>query len=140
MLTRWPLVAPQLLGVLRIVCGALLFMHGSSKLLGFPAAVAHAVPLFSLLGLAGVLEIAGGALLVIGLWTRVVAFILSGEMAFAYFIGHAPRGFLPIVNKGEMAVLWCFVFLYFSAAGAGAFSLDALRQRNPATPRGAVAD
>jgi putative oxidoreductase len=128
LVTRWPLAAPYLLGILRIVTGALFFMHGSSKLLGFPAAVAHAVPLMSLAGLAGVLETVGGALLVLGLFTRVVAFILSGEMAFAYFIGHAPRGFLPIVNKGELAVVWCFLFLYFSAAGAGAFSIDALRR------------
>jgi putative oxidoreductase len=130
MFARWTSTAPQLLAVLRIVTGLLFFMHGSAKLLGFPAEVARAVPLFSLSGLAGTLEVLGGALLVLGLWTRPVAFVLAGEMAFAYFIGHAGRGFWPIVNKGELAVQWCFLFLYFSAAGGGAWSIDHARRRN----------
>jgi putative oxidoreductase len=127
MLKKWSLTAPVLLGVLRIVTGVLFAMHGSAKLLGFPPEVAHPVALFSLMGLAGVLELVGGILLAIGLQTRVVAFVLSGEMAFAYFMGHAPKGFLPIVNRGELAVMWCFVFLYLSAAGAGAFAIDSRR-------------
>jgi putative oxidoreductase len=124
-MNRWTLAAPQLLALLRIVTGVLFFMHGSAKLLGFPEEVARAVPLFSLSGLAGALEVAGGVLMAIGLWTRPVAFILAGEMAFAYFMGHAGRGFWPIVNKGELAATWCFLFLYFSAAGAGPWSVDA---------------
>jgi putative oxidoreductase len=124
MIARWTSAAPQLLAVLRIVTGLLFFMHGSAKLLGFPPEIARAVPLFSLYGLAGTLEVVGGTLLVLGLWTRPVAFVLAGEMAFAYFMGHAGKGFWPIVNKGELAVQWCFLFLYFSAAGAGAWSID----------------
>jgi putative oxidoreductase len=131
LIARWSLAAPRLLALLRIVAGVLFFMHGSAKLLGFPEEVARSVPLLSLSGIAGALEVAGGALLVLGLWTRPVAFVLSGEMAFAYFIGHAGRGFWPIVNKGELAVLWCFLFLYFSSAGPGAWSLDGLQYRGP---------
>jgi putative oxidoreductase len=124
-MNRWTRAAPHLLSLLRIVAGVLFFMHGSAKLLGFPEEVARAVPLFSLYGLAGALEVVGGVLMAIGLWTRPVAFILAGEMAFAYFMGHAGKGFWPIVNKGELAVTWCFLFLYFSAAGAGPWSVDA---------------
>jgi putative oxidoreductase len=140
-MNRWHLAAPHLLALLRIVTGVLFFMHGSAKLLGFPDEVARAVPLFSLIGLAGALEVVGGALLVLGLWTRPVAFILAGEMAFAYFMGHAGRGFWPIVNKGELAATWCFVFLYLSAAGAGPWSLDASwRRERDARFSGAPAD
>lgn len=85
----------------------------------------------SLTGFAGIIEIVGGPLLLIGLFTRPVAFILSGEMAFAYFIAHAPQNFLPVLNGGEMAVEWCFVFLYMSAAGPGAWSLDRWRGARP---------
>ena len=88
---------------------------------------AHAVSLVP--GLAGILEVVGGVLLVLGLFTRPVAFILSGEMAFAYFMAHAPQGFFPLLNRGELAVLYCFLFFYFFVAGGGAWSLDRLRRR-----------
>src|SRR3954468_758972 len=116
---------PRALALLRIVTAYLFLMHGTAKLLGMPhVASFDKLQLFSLIGLAGVLALVGGALLLIGLFTRPVAFLLSGEMAFAYFMGHAPQGFWPIVNQGEAAVFYCFVFLYFSAAGAGPWSLD----------------
>ena len=125
--------APRLLSVLRIVVGFLLIPHGMQKLLGFPASPeAHQVPLMSLLGLAGVLELFGGALLLIGLFTRPVAFVLSGMMAVAYFMAHAPKGFLPILNHGELAVVCCFLFLYLAAAGGGDWSLDRLLRRSRA--------
>ena len=120
------------LSVLRIVAAYLYVMHGTAKLLGAPhVASFDKLQLFSLIGLAGVLELVGGALLLIGLFTRPVAFILCGEMAFAYFMGHAPKGnvLVPMLNGGELAVLYCFVFLFFSLAGAGAWSVDALRRR-----------
>jgi putative oxidoreductase len=120
--------APRLLSVLRIMAGLLFMEHGTAKYLAFP----H-VPMFdglqplSLPGIGGMLELVGGALLVVGLFTRPVAFILSGEMAVAYFMAHAPKGFFPVINGGELAALYCFVFLYLSAAGPGPWSLDALR-------------
>ncbi|TWC40113.1 putative oxidoreductase [Pseudomonas sp. SJZ079] len=117
--------APRLLSVLRIVTALLFLQHGSAKLLGFPhVAYFDGLSLFSLIGLAGVLELVGGLLLIAGLLTRLTAFILSGEMAFAYFIGHAPKGFFPLLNNGELAIMLCFVFLYLAAAGGGAWSLD----------------
>ncbi len=123
---------PVLLGILRIVAALLFLQHGTAKLFGFPhVAMFDNLQLLSLLGLAGILEFAGGILLLIGLFTRPVAFILSGEMAFAYFLGHAPKAFLPILNQGELAVLYCFVFLYLAAAGGGAWSLDTLRPSLP---------
>jgi len=123
--------APRLLSALRIVTGFLFMCHGSQKLFGFPVAPEmHQPPLFSLLGLAGVLEFFGGALILIGLLTRPVAFVLSGMMAVAYFMAHAPQGFLPILNKGELAVVYCFLFLYLSAAGGGEWSLDMLIHRS----------
>lgn len=126
--------APKLLSVLRIVAGFMFMMHGAQKLLSFPMPMAQPIDLFSLLGLAGVLELVGGFLLLIGLGTRVVAFVLSGEMAFAYFIGHASKGgFWPIVNRGELAALYCFVFLYIAAAGGGEWSVERLFGRK-ATP------
>ena len=100
--------------------------HGTAKLFSFPD-IGMNPPLFSLFGLAAVLEVVGGVLLVIGLFTRPVAFILAGEMAVAYFMAHAPQSFFPIVNNGESAILFCFVFLYLVAAGAGAWSLDSNR-------------
>lgn len=122
---------PRLLGILRIVTGLLFMQHGSAKLLGAPhIAMFDGVQLFSLMGLAGVLELFGGALIVLGLFTRQVAFVLSGMMAVAYFMAHAPRTFLPILNQGELAVMYCFVFLFFAVAGAGAFSVDTLRAKN----------
>lgn len=120
--------APRVLGILRIVVAFLFIQHGMVKLFGVPAMEGMGkVPLMSLFGVAGLLEFVGGALLLLGLGTRPVAFILSGEMAAAYFIGHASQGFLPIINHGELAVTWCFLFLYFVFAGPGAFSLDAAR-------------
>lgn len=123
---------PRALAVLRIVTAYLFLSHGTSKLLGMPHVAAFdGLPLVSLIGLAGFLELAGGALLLIGLFTRPAAFVLCGEMAAAYFMGHASKGHLlvPMLNQGELAVLYCFVFLYFAFSGAGAWSVDALRRR-----------
>lgn len=120
--TLW---APRLLSVLRIITAFLFLQHGTAKLFGFPhVAFFDELSLFSLIGFAGMLEVVGGLLLVLGLFTRPVAFILSGEMAFAYFIGHAPKGLFPLLNNGEPAILFCFIFLYLVAAGGGAWSLD----------------
>ncbi len=121
---------PRILGILRIIIGFLFLQHGSAKLLGTPhVAMFDGLQLVSLMGLAGILELVGGLLILVGLFTRQTAFILSGEMAFAYFMAHAPQGFLPIQNQGELAVVYCFVFLYFSVAGAGAFSVDTARNK-----------
>jgi putative oxidoreductase len=121
-----------LLALLRIVVAILFMQHGGQKLLNYPPG--HGVvPLQSLMGVAGILELGGGALLLVGFFTRPVAFILSGQMAFAYFMAHAKQGFWPVQNGGELAVLYCFLFLYLSAAGAGALSIDSFRKRrNPA--------
>jgi len=107
-----------------MVIGFLYLQHGTAKLFGLPhIAMFDGIKLFSLLGFAGVLELVGGLLILVGLFTRPTAFILSGEMAVAYFMAHAPNGFLPILNQGELAVVYCFVFLYFAVAGAGSFSI-----------------
>ena len=128
--SKWKM---PLLSVLRIVAGFLFIAHGMQKLFGLPAPMpTGTVPLQSLMGAAGVIELVGGGLLLLGLLTRPAAFIMSGEMAFAYFMHHAPKGFWPIVNQGELAVLYCFLFLYFSVAGPGPFSLDALLHRRHA--------
>src|SRR5579862_7944934 len=120
--------AQRLLSVLRIVTAGLFMQHGMTKLLHVPHVAAFDnVQLMSLIGLAGVLELAGGLLLLLGLFTRTVAFVLSGEMAFAYFIAHAPKAPLPLLNGGELAVVYCFVFLYLAAAGGGPWSIDAAR-------------
>lgn len=122
---------PRVLALLRIVTAYLFLQHGTAKLLGTPAVEMFqaGVPLMSMAGVAGLLEIVGGALMLIGLFTRPTAFILSGQMAFAYFIAHASRDsvLLPMLNGGELAVLYCFVFLYFAVAGA--WSVDAMRNR-----------
>jgi putative oxidoreductase len=122
---------PRILAILRIVTAYLFLQHGTAKLLGIPAVEMFkaGVPLMSMSGIAGLIEIVGGVLLLIGLFTRPTAFILSGEMAFAYFIGHASQGnvLVPMLNDGELAVMWCFVFLYFAVAGAGAWSVDRMR-------------
>jgi putative oxidoreductase len=134
---RWRSWSPYLLGILRIVIGFLFMEYGTTKLFAFPAAImpgGATAPAGSLPWFAGVLEAFGGAFILVGLFTRPVAFILSGEMAFAYFIGHAHRGFWPVLNQGAPAVFYCFVFLYLSSAGAGAFSIDALRARAPEPP------
>jgi len=120
--------SPRLLGLLRIILGFLFLQHGTAKLFGAPhVAMFDGLQLLSVMGAAGIIELVGGTLLLVGLFTRPVAFILSGQMAVGYFMMHAPNGFLPILNGGEMAVMYCFTFLYFAAAGAGAYSLDALR-------------
>jgi putative oxidoreductase len=119
--TTW---APRLLGVLRMVLGFLLIPHGLQKLFGLLGG--KQVELMSLMGLAGVIELFGGILILIGLFARPVAFVISGFAAFAYFIAHAPQGFWPILNRGELAVVYCFLYLYLSAAGGGEWSLDRL--------------
>ncbi len=109
---------------------ALLFIeHGTMKLFGFPAAMPMQISLFSLMGLAAVIEVVGGLLILLGLFTRPAAFVLSGEMAVAYFLAHAPQSFWPAVNQGEAAILFCFVFLCLVFVGAGAFSVDGMRAR-----------
>ena len=122
--------APRALSVLRIVAGLMIIQHGMGKIIGFPVYPAYAkVQLFSLVGVAGLLELIGGALLILGLCTRPVAFVLAGEMAFAYFIGHFPKGFHPLINGGTLAALYCFTCLYLSTAGAGPWSIDAKNNR-----------
>lgn len=124
----WRMSTSYMLSILRIVAGLLFLEHGTSKIFGFPDASMHPA-LNSLAGVSGLIELIGGALFVLGLFTRPVAFILAGEMAVAYFMVHFPHNFFPIVNKGELAVLYCFVFLYFIFSGGGALALDALIKR-----------
>ena len=118
--------APRVLSIVRVVTALIFMAHGTQKLLNFPprANNAPAPDLFSLYGLAGAMEIVGGVLLVFGLFTRPVAFLLSGEMAFAYWMSHAPRNVFPVLNGGDGAILYCFIFLYLAFAGGGAWSLD----------------
>jgi len=126
---------PRALAVLRIVTGYLFLLHGSAKLLGFPhGAGSGTVSLMSLIGAAGLLELIGGALIVVGLWVRPTAFVLSGEMAVAYFAAHASPAtvLFPLLNRGDAAVLYCFVFLFLAAAGGGAWGLDAVRRARAA--------
>ena len=119
----------QILSLLRIMTGLLFLAHGTAKYFAFPhVAMFDNLEPMSLPGVAGILEIAGGALIIVGLFTRPVAFILSGMMAVAYFLAHATQGFHPILNGGEPAILFCFIFLYLAAAGGGAWSLDAVRK------------
>jgi putative oxidoreductase len=129
--------APHLLSVLRVVAALLLLQHGGQKVFGYPT-LPHGMsppPLFSWpAGIAGILELVFGLLLLVGLFTRFAAFILSGEMAVAYFMVHAFDAWWPIHNKGELAVIYCFVFLYLAAAGAGPWSLDHCRTRCAAEP------
>ncbi|MBE9638195.1 DoxX family protein [Salipiger mangrovisoli] len=119
-------LAPLMLSVLRIVTALIFLLHGTQKLFGFPA-TEQQPPLFSLMGLGGVLELVGGLLMLIGLFTRPVAFVLSGMMAVAYWMFHAPQNLYPTLNGGDAAILYCFVFLYFAVVGGGSLSLDALR-------------
>jgi putative oxidoreductase len=122
---------PRALSVLRIVAGLLIIQHGMGKIIGFPAFAAYAnVQPLSLIGAAGFIELIGGALLVLGLFTQPAAFILSGEMAVAYFMSHAPKDFFPLVNGGTLAIMYCFTFLYLATAGAGPWSLDATMKKN----------
>ena len=144
LVATWSSWSPQLRSVLRIVAAFTFIQFGTMKLFAFPIGMppdGGTAPLFSQMGLAGVLETFGGALLLLGLFTRPVAFVLSGEMAVAYFLVSAPLGFWTIINGGVSTVLYCFLWLYFSAAGAGPWSLDALRGAEPNTglPRGARA-
>lgn len=123
---------PRVLALLRIVTGYLFLLHGTAKLFGFPhVAMFDNLQLMSLPGIAGILEVVSGVLLILGLFTRAAAFIVSGEMAIAYFIGHASQGkvLFPLLNGGEPAVLFCFIFLFLAAAGPGAWSLDEVRER-----------
>lgn len=120
--------APRLLSVMRVVAALLFLQHATAKLFGIPhVAMFDGLRLLSLIGVAGIIELVGGLLLLLGLFSRPAAFVLSGEMAFAYFIAHAPRGVFPILNGGELAALYCFVFLFIAAAGPGVWSLDARR-------------
>jgi putative oxidoreductase len=125
--------SPRLLSVLRIATAFLFLMHGTAKLFHIPhQAMFDDLQFMSLMGLQGVLEAGGGLLLLVGFFSRPVAFILAGDMAVAYFMAHFPKGWLPILNGGDLAVLFCFVFLYLSAAGPGPWSLDAqLRRDSP---------
>ena len=120
----------QLLSVLRIMSGLLFLQHGTTKYLSFPLTKMSGASPMTMSGAAGLIELVGGVLLVLGLFTRPVAFILSGTMAVAYFYAHHPRGFFPIINMGELAVLYCFAFLYIAAAGGGAWSIDRIRSRD----------
>jgi putative oxidoreductase len=127
MLAKWQ---PTALSLFRFITGLLLFQYGVAKLFKFPAVPMFAkVELMSLYGAAGTLELVLGALLMIGLFTRITAFILSGEMAFAYFISHAPRDFFPLVNGGTLAILFCFACLYLATAGGGPYSVDEMRKK-----------
>src|SRR5713101_5508740 len=121
--------SPRALSILRIAVGLLFLEHGTQKLLGFPPSPNPGPALFSLQGVQGVLELVGGLLILLGLVTRPVAFILCGDMAVAYFLAHAPRNFFPMLNGGDAAILHCFVFLYLMVAGAGAWSVDAALAR-----------
>ncbi len=120
---------PRVLSALRIVAAFCFMQHGTQKMFGFPVAQRYEYELFTMAGAAGFLEVFGGALLLVGLFTRPTAFVLSGLMAFAYFIAHAPRGFWPYANGGELAAVYAFLFLYLAFAGGGEWSLDRLRGR-----------
>jgi putative oxidoreductase len=125
--------SPRALAILRLVAAFLFLQHGTAKLLHVPhVAQFDQLPALSLIGFAGMLEIVGSLLILLGLFTRPAAFILAGEMAVAYFMAHAPQGyfFAPALNQGEQAVLYCFIFLFLSVAGGGAWSIDANRARN----------
>ncbi len=134
--------APQIFAILRIIAGLMFMMHGTQKLFGWPAAdMAPLIVLTSRSGIAGILEFTCGLLITIGLFAGTAAFIASGLMAAAYFIAHAKGGFFPILNRGELAVLYCFVWLYVSAHGSGAWSVEAmLKKTRPAFPPAAPRD
>lgn len=119
---------PHALALLRIVTALLFIEHGTMKLFGFPASDMGRPALFSMMGLAGILEVAGGILVLLGLFTRPVAFVLSGMMAVAYWMAHAPQSVFPVLNGGDAAILFCFVFLYLVFAGPGAWSMDGRRR------------
>jgi putative oxidoreductase len=130
--SKWISLAPQLKSVLRIVAAFIFILAGTSKLFAFPAGMppnGDTARLLSQIGIGGILQVFGGGLILFGLFTRPVAFVLSGEMAVAYFQFHAPQSFWPTVNGGVAAVIYCFVWLYFSAAGAGPWSIDEMRAK-----------
>ncbi|HEY7229238.1 MAG TPA: DoxX family protein [Pseudolabrys sp.] len=135
----WSSSAPYVLSIVRIMVALLFFEHGLSKMFGFPQSSSMPA-LFSLSWFSGAIEFVGGALLAVGLFTRTSAFIMSGEMAFAYFISHAPRDFFPINNRGDSAILYCFIFLYIAFAGGGPWTLDALlsRRKNASALKSAI--
>ncbi|UOA32563.1 hypothetical protein DSM110093_02364 [Sulfitobacter sp. DSM 110093] len=120
---------PQILSLLRIMSGLLVLQHGTTKILGFPASQMSGVSITSMGGIAGVIELIFGVLLVVGLFSRLSAFILSGLTAAAYFIAHMPQGFYPMLNGGELVALYSFAFLYLAAAGPGPWSVDAMRDK-----------
>ena len=120
----------QILGITRIIVGLLFLEHGLMKLVAFPAAMGTP-PLPPLMLAAGIIEVVGGGLVTLGLFSRIAAFVCSGQMAAAYFMAHAKGGFWPIVNKGELAVVYCFAFLYIAARGAGPYSVDGMMRRKP---------
>ena len=124
--TEW---APRILSITRIVAALIFMAHGTAKLLGFPPSEFPTPEFMSLMWIGGMLEIVGGALLAIGLFTRPVAFILSGEMAVAYWMFHAPKSVFPLLNGGDAAILYCFLFLYIAFAGGGPWSVDGLLKR-----------
>jgi putative oxidoreductase len=135
LVSRWRSWAPYFQSLLRVFAAFLFMQHGMSKLFGFPVSLmpgGGTVALASQLGVAGILETFGGACMLLGLFTRPVAFVLTGEMAVAYFTSHAPNGFWPLVNHGEPAVFFAFAWLFFSAAGPGPWSIDALRHHEAA--------
>src|SRR3954463_4644413 len=135
---RWRSWSPYLLRIMRIVTAFLFIQFGTAKLLALPAAImpgGGTAPLASVPGIAGALEMVGGAFLLLGLFTRPVAFLLAGEMAGAFFMGPAPQGFWPVLNQGSPAILFCFLWLYFSSAGPGPWSLDAIRRGATSTRR-----
>jgi putative oxidoreductase len=139
LISRWRSGAPYFLSALRIVSGFLLLQFGMAKWFAFPGSIlpgGGTVPIGSRFFVAAVLEVIGGSLLLLGLFTRPVAFVLSGEMAFAYFIGHAPNGFWTVLNQGTPAVVLCFVFFYLSAAGPGPWSVDRVLAGRSATSPG----
>ena len=134
LVARWSAWAPQLRSVLRIVAGFMFMLAGTSKLFAFPVGIPPdngTAAVMTQPWIGGVLEFVGGALMILGLFTRPVAFLLAGEMAVAYFQFHAPRGFWPTANGGVSAALYCFIWLYISAAGPGPWSIDAMRRRTP---------
>ncbi len=128
---KWQSWAPRLLSVLRVVAAFMFLQAGTMKLFGWPVAMpdGKTAELLTQVGIGGLLEVFGGGLLLLGLFTRPVAFLLSGEMAVAYFQFHAPQGFWPIVNQGQQAVLYCFIWLYLSAVGPGPWSMDAVLRK-----------
>ena len=128
MFDRLSAYRPQALAALRIMTALLFIEHGTQKFFDFPPAAQPFGDLMNLIGVAGVLEVAGGLLILIGLFTRPVAFVLCGFMAVAYFMAHAPQSFFPVNNRGDAAILFSFVFLYLTAAGPGAFALDNARR------------